>query len=487
VKDRPDIVTLSLISHTNVGKTTLARTLLRRDVGTVLDQPHVTDSSSAFTMLETPDGASLRLWDTPGFGDSARLLQRLEHSSNPVGWLLSQTWDRFTDRPFFCSQLAARNVRDEADLVLYLVNAAEHPADAAYVPMEMKILSWIGVPVIILLNQTGPPRERSLEQADEQNWRQQLQPHPIVRRILSLDAFARCWIQEDTLLQAVAELLPAGKQATFAKLKNAWAQQKLQVFHQSMALLARQLAQAAADRAPLDNSSLTDRLKRLLLSGDTSAVLSNKERAMALLADRLDQNIRSTTDQLIQLHGLQGQAAAQIFQRLRDHYATNRPFHEGVSALLGGFISGALGGLVADLAAGGMTFGGGALVGGLLGAAGLGGLAKGVNLIRGEATPSVRWSLSFFEGLVRSSLLRYLALAHYGRGRGNYAESEYPKFWQQAVTDTVAARAPQIKAIWEEGKSQPSPDPLAARLDPILTEAATQLLKEFYPEASASL
>jgi len=35
-------VTLSLISHTNVGKTTLARTLLRRDVGQVLDQPHVT-------------------------------------------------------------------------------------------------------------------------------------------------------------------------------------------------------------------------------------------------------------------------------------------------------------------------------------------------------------------------------------------------------------------------------------------------------------
>ena len=31
-------VTLSLVSHTNVGKTTVARTLLRRDVGEVLDQ-----------------------------------------------------------------------------------------------------------------------------------------------------------------------------------------------------------------------------------------------------------------------------------------------------------------------------------------------------------------------------------------------------------------------------------------------------------------
>ena len=48
----PDKLSLSLISHTNAGKTTLARTLLRRDVGEVLDQAHVTDESSRFVMLE---------------------------------------------------------------------------------------------------------------------------------------------------------------------------------------------------------------------------------------------------------------------------------------------------------------------------------------------------------------------------------------------------------------------------------------------------
>ena len=35
-------IVLSLISHTNVGKTALARTLLRRDVGEVADSAHVT-------------------------------------------------------------------------------------------------------------------------------------------------------------------------------------------------------------------------------------------------------------------------------------------------------------------------------------------------------------------------------------------------------------------------------------------------------------
>ena len=41
------VVTLSLVSHTNVGKTTLARTLLRQDVGEVRDQAHVTESPRA--------------------------------------------------------------------------------------------------------------------------------------------------------------------------------------------------------------------------------------------------------------------------------------------------------------------------------------------------------------------------------------------------------------------------------------------------------
>ena len=143
------VANLSLVSHTNVGKTSLMRTLLRRDIGEVADRPHVTEASEAHALIETPEGDVLRLWDTPGFGDSARLLKRLLASGNPLGWLQTQVWDRFTDRPFFSSQQAIRNVRDESDVVLYLVNAAEDPASAGYVEAEMRILGWIGKPVLV--------------------------------------------------------------------------------------------------------------------------------------------------------------------------------------------------------------------------------------------------------------------------------------------------------------------------------------------------
>ena len=63
-------VSLSLVSHTNVGKTTLARTLLQRDIGEVRDEAHVTERAESQLWIESPAGDRLLLWDTPGFGEA---------------------------------------------------------------------------------------------------------------------------------------------------------------------------------------------------------------------------------------------------------------------------------------------------------------------------------------------------------------------------------------------------------------------------------
>ena len=110
-----------------------------------------------------PQGQQIHNFAPPGFGDSARLARRLAQQSNPVGWFLSQVWDRFRDRAFFLSQRLVRNVREQADVVLYLVNAAEAPEQAGYLAPELAILEWIGKPVIVVINQTGRPRPRDEE------------------------------------------------------------------------------------------------------------------------------------------------------------------------------------------------------------------------------------------------------------------------------------------------------------------------------------
>lgn len=473
-----ETVNLSLVSHTNAGKTTLVRTLLGRDVGEVRDAAHVTDVASAYVMLQHA-GDTLMLWDTPGFGDTARLLRRLKLSSNPLGWLLSQVWDRYRERPLWSSQLAVRNARDHADVVLYLVNASEDPADAGYMSPELEILDWIGKPVILLLNQMGPPRDDTTLEVER--WRSHLRDHAVVQDALTMDAFARCWVQEGSLLQAVAALLPEPKRAASNRLAVSWQTRNLERFDGCMTILANELGEGAADSETLGSQTWRDKVAGALrdLQKDESP---DGRRAMQALAKRLDARVRASTEKLIDAHGLSGRAVTEVITRAQGDYATTAPVETGVAAVFGGLVSGAAGGLAADVAAGGLTLGGGMLVGGLLGALAAGGAARGYNYVKGDRDPSVRWSSAVFHSLVANALLRYLAVAHYGRGRGDYEEGEHPAFWRAAVQELTAQRTSEISAIWEQGKAGDS-EALAVQIRPILASVTADLLVQFYPDA----
>ena len=498
----PTSISLSLVSHTNAGKTTLARTLLGRDVGTVRDAPHVTEFADVFTMLETSNGERLLLWDTPGFGDSARLVKRLRASgspmANPLGWFLSEVWDRWRDRAFWSSQQAMRNVRDEADVMLYLVNAAESPEGAGYVQPEMALLGWIGKPVIVLLNQLGPPREGALEAAELERWRVHLAPHAHVKAVLPLDAFARCWVQEGTLLQAIEAALPREAQALIGRLRAAWSTQRLHIFDAAMGSLAASLARLAGsfEEVP-DPATLSARLRRVGTAigsaiaagaGGGKAAPTPTALAQSALADRLAAEVRANTAELIALQGLEGQAQGEILTRLASHFETRLRMDEGKAALWGGMVSGALVGLKADLLSGGLTLGGGLLAGGLIGALGAVGLARCVNLVRGTDRSWVAWNAEALGQLLEAALLRYLAVAHFGRGRGEWAEGEAPPHWREVVQRALAPHREALARVWKERDARGGDAPqagqmIAVALDPIIQQAAIEALRALYPNA----
>jgi len=476
-------VVLSLISHTNVGKTTLARTLLRRDVGEVRDAAHVTEVASSFTLIETASGDALELWDTPGFGDSVRLLSRLRRSGNPLGWFLTQVWDRFTDRPFWSSQQAVRNVRDEADVVLYLVNASEDPRSAAYVDAEMQILGWIGKPVLVLLNQLGPPPGPEAEAAEVAAWSEHLRPHACVRDTLAFDAFARCWIQEHVLLERIRAVLPAGCDETFDGLATAWRRRNEGVYERSMEVLAGQLAALARDSEELPEQGL-GQVARAALGGLLGRERGHQaaDRAMQALVGRADAMLRNSTAELIGLHGLSGTTTTEIHRRLGTDFDLRRAADAGKAGMLGAAISGALGGLAADLAAGGLTFGSGALIGGLLGVAGAHSLARAYNVARGTRATVVRWSEDFLTDRVVAAVLKYLAVAHFGRGRGDYVESESPAHWRPLAQTVVGRRAAQFSELWSAAAAGLGDAALRDALLPLFSGAVTEVLQQLYPD-----
>ncbi|MEM0897101.1 MAG: GTPase domain-containing protein, partial [Verrucomicrobiota bacterium] len=302
--EREHTLTLSLISHTNVGKTTLARTLLRKDIGESFDQAHVTDENEKHVLLEA-DGQQLVLWDTPGFGDSARLLRRLKKSGQKLTWFLAQAWDRIIDRALWCSQQAVRNVQEEADVVLYLVNASEDPEAAGYIGIEMEILAWIGKPVFILLNQVGIPKGPEEEAREEMEWRVHLADFPIVKGVLSLDAFTRCWVQEQEVIEAAAGVLSGNRRQLANELAEAWWKRNYSIFEKSIGLLGQQLADSLSDRKKISRAGFKEKFS----ISKRRELRSEFKNARKELTDRMAKRVIETMNSLIELHGLEGETA----------------------------------------------------------------------------------------------------------------------------------------------------------------------------------
>ena len=469
-------VNLSLISHTNAGKTTLARTLLGRDIGEVRDAAHVTDLASGHVLVQAGED-TLMLWDTPGFGDTARLLSRLRMSGNPIGWFLNQVWDRWRERPLWSSQQAVRNAREHADVILYMVNASEDPAATSYVALEMEVLEWIGKPVVVLLNQLGPPQE---DVSDEiARWRKIGSPGQVAAT-LPLDAFARVWVQEEALLEVVEPLLPPEKRDAMESLRRRWHELNHARFSSSMEVLADYLLMATRDREPVEDAGWQGKLTSALAGrgkGDAAA-----SKAMKALSLRLAEATAQSTDALIELHNLSGRAARKVHDRVAQDYAHNEKITEGAAGALGGLLTGAATGLGADLMAGGLTLGGGLIVGGILGALGGTAAARGINMVRGEDGSTVRWAADFHERLTVTALLRYLAVAHYGRGRGNWDESEHPAHWQGVVEAAVAKRASTFADI--RAAEREDGDRAKERMASELRETGLEVLRTLYPHSA---
>jgi len=475
-------IQFALISHTNNGKTTLARTLVGIDVGEVRDAAHVTIFAESHTLLTTPEGDKLELWDTPGFGDSVRLLKRLGMSGNPIGWFLREVLDRYRDRPFWLSQHALRTARDAADVVLYLVNSSENPRDAGYLPSEMKILEWLGKPVVVLLNQMGPPRTGQEEQAEQARWKQHLQQYPVVRDVLALDAFARCWVHERVFYDAVGTLIPAEKQAGYARLFATWEMSNAGRFQQAMRLTSQQVLAAARDEQVVEGDEKTMLKSALKAVGlGKGGELKRQEKAMNVLVARLNVSAGWTTAALLTLHKLDPSEAAKINARVRENFMVRAPIDKAQAGLLGAVISGAATGLSADLLAGGLTLGAGALLGSVVGALTFAGAAWGFNAQTDRNHATMQFSDDFLRSMVVAGILRYLAVAHFGRGRGNFVESEAPAFWQSEVEQAVALNDDELTALWRDAREDPDRDQADAQAVILFKHITAVVLGRLYP------
>ncbi len=151
---------LAVVGHTNVGKTSLLRTLLR-DVGfgEVSHRPSTTRHVEG-ARLSVDGEALLELYDTPGLEDAIALLEHLERLERPgerldgparIGRFLDSTEarQRFEQEAKVLRQLLA------SDAGLYVIDARE-PVLAKYKD-ELAVLAGCGKPLLPVLNSSTPP------------------------------------------------------------------------------------------------------------------------------------------------------------------------------------------------------------------------------------------------------------------------------------------------------------------------------------------
>jgi len=112
--------------------------------------------------------------------------------------------------------------------------------------------------------------------------------------------------------------------------------------------------------------------------------------------------------------------------------------------------------------------------------------------VRGTESSSLSWNGEALDAIVEAALLRYLAVAHFGRGRGDWAEGESPPHWREEVAASLAPHRETLARLWsarpspggagDEAAGESSRLALRLELEPVVREAARATLSRLYPE-----
>lgn len=339
---------LSVVGHTNVGKTSLMRTLMR-DVsfGRVAAGSATTRQVEGARLLAHGQPV-IELFDTPGLEDAGALIEQLD--ADPA--------ERHAGpervEAFLASSAAAGRFEQEArvlkqmlesDAALYVIDARE-PVLGKYQD-ELAVLALCARPILPVLNFVANPRTR----VDE--WREALSRvglHAVAEFdtiVFALDAEARMWRRLATLTDAHA---PALEQLIDDRQTQArWQRSSARM------MIAELLIDAAAARRTADR--------------DDHGEL---ERVHRSLREDIAQREQRLVEQLLDLFRFTEADFRHLPLPIERSGWRTTPFDAGMIGVLGrraggGAAAGAAAGAAVDVATGGLSLGAGTLIGALAG------------------------------------------------------------------------------------------------------------------------
>lgn len=340
---------LAVVGHTNVGKTSLLRTLTRDvDFGEVSHHPSTTRHVEG-ARLSADGEALLELYDTPGLEDAIALLDYMERLDRPddrldgparVARFLegSEARQRFEQEAKVLRQLLA------SDAGLYVIDVRE-PVLAKYRD-ELSVLASCGKPLVPVFNFVSSTEQR------ETLWRDALARlglHALVR----FDSVAPPEDGEQRLYESLALLLEDSRPQLERLVRSHEVQREAR--HTSATLL---IAELLIDCAAYRHS---------VKSGK-----AEEQQAIEALHKSIRQREQRCVEALLKLYGFRpGDATAAELPLLDGRWGDDLFNPETLRQLGmkvgGGVAAGAAAGAGVDLLVGGLTLGAAALIGAIAG------------------------------------------------------------------------------------------------------------------------
>ncbi|GIZ52770.1 GTPase/DUF3482 domain-containing protein [Noviherbaspirillum aridicola] len=337
---------IAVVGHTNAGKTSLLRTLMRlASFGEVSDRPGTTRHVEAGD-LRGEGGDAIRFFDTPGLEDSVALLEYL----HGLGAHLSPP-DRI--RRFLAGPEAGGVFEQEAKVLRTLldIDAALYVLDTreAVLPKyraEMDILSSCGRPILPVLNFAADARSRLGE------WQHVLPEHKLHGSV-AFDAVAPATGAEEALYRALVFLLPARG----GELTAIWDDIRQQIVERRDSA-CRVIMEALVDLAAL----------RREMQKDDAAGETARQRLVAELREAALQRMRRAVADLLLIYGFQRDEVDEALLpwtggRWEDDLFNPGVLQDATKKLGAGAAIGAALGLAADVALGGLSLGAGMSIG----------------------------------------------------------------------------------------------------------------------------
>ncbi|KWS07288.1 GTPase SAR1 [Pseudomonas syringae] len=344
-------IKLAVVGHTNVGKTSLLRTLTG-DVsfGEVSHRPSTTRHVEG-ARLSVDGQAVVELYDTPGLEDAIALLDYLERLDRPGERLdgparLARFLEGSEARQRFEQEAKVMRQLLDSDAGLYVIDARE-PVLAKYRD-ELAVLASCGKPLLPVLNFVSAQQHR------EPEWREALSRlglHALVR----FDSVAPPEDGGRRLYESLALLLESAR-PRLERLIDDQEKQRSAKRHSAARLIAELLIDCAACRRSVETTA------------------DQEQQAVEALRKAVRQREQQCVEALLKLYAFRKDDVSSSDLPLMDGRWGDDLFNPETLKLMGvrvggGVAAGAAAGAGVDLMVGGVTLGAAALVGAIAGGA----------------------------------------------------------------------------------------------------------------------